>query len=116
MHHQSSSTLQSARTTISPEAVLEAATNFFTRQNAIYTAFPEMSGPGWATYRGQGGEEIAVAAMPAVDGVTLVSASTYMFDQQVARFLSSLPPAPPLPEPVAIEAGEVAPDPTRTSP
>ncbi len=95
MHLQSTRTLQDTRTTLSPDAVIEAATAFFGRRNAIYTAFLEKSGPGWATYRGQGGEEIAVAAQVAGDGYTRVSGSSYMFDQQVARFLSTLPPAPP---------------------
>ena len=44
------------------------------------------------TFRGQGGEEIALAAT-AKDGATLVTGSTYLFDMQVARFLTTLPPA-----------------------
>lgn len=42
--------------------------------------------------RGQGGEEIAIAATEEM-GATSVSASSYMFDAQVAQFLTSLPPA-----------------------
>ena len=38
----------------------------------------------------QGGEEIAFAAVPAPGG-TRVRASTLLFDQQVDRFLSTLP-------------------------
>jgi len=104
-HQQSARTLQDVRTTLSPDAVIAAATEFFTRRNGIYTAFPEKEGPGWATYRGQGGEEIAIGAQVAADGATRVSGSSYMFDAQVARFLSSLPPAPPAPETPALDAG-----------
>jgi hypothetical protein len=106
MHLQTKRTLQDVRTTLAPEAVIAAATEFFARRNAIYTAFLEKSGPGWASYRGQGGEEIAVAAQPTADGFTRVSGSSYMFDQQVARFLSTLPPAPPEVVPAALAAGE----------
>jgi hypothetical protein len=108
MHLQSTRTLQDVRTTLAPEAVLEAATAFFAEQHGIYTAFLERSGPGWATYRGQGGEEIAVAAAVTADGFTRVSGSSYLFDQQVARFLSTLPPAPPAVEP-AVDATLPAP-------
>jgi hypothetical protein len=106
MHHQSTRTLQDVRTTLAPEAVIAAATDFFARRNAIYTAFLEQSGPGWATYRGQGGEEIAIGTQVAADGATRVSGSSYMFDAQVARFLSTLPPAPPAVEPPALTEGE----------
>ena len=41
--------------------------------------------------RGQGGEEIVVGVAEAAGG-TAVTASSYMFDQQVARFLAGLPP------------------------
>lgn len=108
-HQQSARTLQDVRTTLSPDAVIEAATEFFTRRNGIYTAFPEKQGAGWATFRGQGGEEIAIGAQPTADGVTRVSGSSYMFDAQVARFLSTLPPAPPEPPPaLALDAGDGA--------
>ena len=40
--------------------------------------------------RGQGGEELLIA-VSAGDGVTRVSGSSYLFDQQIARFFSSLP-------------------------
>jgi hypothetical protein len=106
-HQQSARTLQDVRTTLSPDAVIEAATEFFTRRNGIYTAFPEKQGAGWVTFRGQGGEEIAIGAQPTPDGVTRVSGSSYMFDAQVARFLSTLPPAPPEPPPAAVlDAGD----------
>jgi hypothetical protein len=90
MNSQQSRTLQEAVTTASPEEVIAEAKRFFARRNSIYTAFIEKEGPGWASFRGQGGEEIALGAAPA-EGGTRVSASTYLFDQQVARFLSTLP-------------------------
>jgi len=43
--------------------------------------------------RGQGGEEVIIAALPG-DGRTLVTGSTYLFDQQVARFFATLTPVP----------------------
>jgi hypothetical protein len=96
MHQQSTRTLQDVRTTLTPDEVIAAATTFFSRRSGIYAAFLEKQGPGWASYRGQGGEEIAIGAQSAEKGVSRVSGSSYMFDQQVARFLSTLPPAPAL--------------------
>lgn len=108
MHQQSTRTLQDVRTTLTPDAVIAAATTFFARRNAIYTAFLEKQGPGWATYRGQGGEEIAVGTQVVHDGVTRVTGSSYLFDQQVARFLSLLPPAPAEVDMTTLVAGEEA--------
>ena len=90
MNYQSSRTLQEAVTTASPAEVIAEAKRFFGRRSGIYSAFLEKEGPGWANFRGQGGEEIVVGTAPA-EGGTRVSASTYLFDQQVARFLSTLP-------------------------
>lgn len=92
MHLQRNRTLQDVHTPLAPEAVIEAATEFFGSRSGIYAAFLEREGPGWASYRGQGGEEIAIAAQRADDGATRVTGSSYMFDAQVARFLSTLPP------------------------
>ena len=44
------------------------------------------------TFRGQGGEEIALAALER-DGATLVTGSSYIFDMQIARFFTTLPEA-----------------------
>lgn len=85
-------TVQRAATTSSPAEALTQAKQFFARRNSVYVAYLEQEGPGYATFRGQGGEEVVVAAH-AVNGVTEVTGSSYLFDQQVARFLSSLPPA-----------------------
>ncbi|MBX7118721.1 MAG: hypothetical protein K1X31_06955 [Gemmatimonadaceae bacterium] len=98
-HQQSGRTLQRARTTMAPEAVLASAREFFSRGSGIYAAFLEKQGKDWMSLRGQGGEEIVVAATPEAGG-TAVTASSYMFDAQVASFLSTLPPAAE-PEPVA---------------
>ena len=90
MNSQRARTLQEAVTVLPPAEVIAAAKKFFSRRNSIYSAFPEQEGPGYLTLRGQGGEEIAIGAT-AADADTRVTASTYLFDQQVARFLASLP-------------------------
>lgn len=84
--------MQEASTTLSPSEVIKEAKTFFGRRNGVYSAFLETEGPSHVTFRGQGGEEIVVAGV-AMNGVTRVTASTYLFDQQVARFLSGLPEA-----------------------
>jgi hypothetical protein len=95
-------TLQEARTSLGVEDVLARAKKFFTRRNNIYATFLEKEGPSFATFRGQGGEEIAIAAV-GDGGATRVTGSTYLFDQQVARFFATLPPAnggPPVAAPL----------------
>jgi hypothetical protein len=86
-------TLQETTTAHSPSEVLQAAKDFFSRQIGVYAAFPEQESKTHLTLRGQGGEEIAIAAIPASGG-TRVTGSTYLFDQQVARFLATLAPVP----------------------
>ena len=85
-------TLQERVTTLSPDDVLAQARRFFAQRSTLYAAFIDMEGPGYVTFRGQGGEEIAIAAVVR-DGATLVTGSTYLFDMQVARFFATLPPA-----------------------
>ena len=88
---QQSRSLQETRTTLPPHEVLAAAKRFFARRNAIYAAFLEREGPTFLNFRGMGGEELVVGVLP--DGAgTRVTASTYMFDQQVGRFFATLPP------------------------
>jgi hypothetical protein len=70
--------------------VLERAKTFFTDRVPHNAATLEKIGPSFATFRGQGGEEIAIAVRP-TDGATRVRASTLFFDQAVGRFLSTLP-------------------------
>lgn len=86
-------TLQECLTSLSPDQVLAEARSFFARQVSIYAAFIDMEGPNWLSLRGQGGEEVVIAAAPSERG-TRVSGSTYLFDMQVARFLASLPSVP----------------------
>jgi hypothetical protein len=83
-------TLQEYQTTLPPGEVLERAKQFFAQRNPLYAAFLEKEGPTFATFRGQGGEEIVIAATPK-DGATLVTGSTYLFDMQIARFFATLP-------------------------
>ena len=71
--------------------VLRRAKRFFAERIPMYAAYPEKEGPTWLTLRGQGGEEIAIAVAPAQGG-TRVGAGTLLFDQQVDRFLTTLPP------------------------
>ncbi len=99
-HHQSNRTLQRARTTLAPSVVLDQADAFFARRNAVYTAFVETRGDHHVVLRGQGGEEVTIAAHER-DGATEVTGSSYLFDAQVARFLSTLPAAP---APAPVEA------------
>jgi hypothetical protein len=84
-------TVQETVTTAAPADVLKEAKRFFARQNGIYAAFPEQESPSHITLRGQGGEEVVIAVSES--SPTRVTGSTYLFDQQVARFLQSLPPA-----------------------
>ena len=74
--------------------VLRRAKLFFAERVPMQAAFPEKEGPTFLTLRGQGGEEIAIAAVAAASGGTRVRASTLLFDQPLDRFLSTLPAAP----------------------
>ena len=85
--------MQETMTTLSPEEVLSQAKRFFARQVSIYAAFLDMEGPTFVSLRGQGGEEIVIGAR-STEGGTEVTGSTYLFDQQVARFFATLPPFP----------------------
>lgn len=90
MHQQSARQLQQRLTSLSVDQVLDAATRFFSSGGGIYRAFLEKRGPTHVALRGQGGEELVIGAR-AVDRGTSVSGSSYLFDQQVAAFLASLP-------------------------
>ena len=94
MNNQDDRTLQETRTTLSVAEVIAAAKGFFARRNSLYAAFVEKEGPTFVSLRGQGGEEVLIGAAPATEGAgTRVTGSTYLFDQQVARFFATLPPA-----------------------
>jgi hypothetical protein len=88
---QSQRTLQEYRSTLPPAEVLAQAKSFFTGRNSLYATFLEQESPSHLSFRGQGGEEIIIAALVR-DGATLVTGSTYLFDMQVARFFTTLPP------------------------
>ncbi len=70
--------------------VLRRAKGFFAERVPMQAAFPEKEGPTFVTLRGQGGEEVAIAVLAAPNG-TRVRGSTLLFDQQLDRFLSTLP-------------------------
>jgi len=89
--NQSQRTLQEFRTSLTPAEVLAEAKQFFTRRISLYATFLDREGPTFVTFRGQGGEEIVIAAVTQ-DGATRVTGSTYLFDMQVARFFTTLPP------------------------
>ena len=86
-------TLQETTTSHTPADVLQAAKLFFACQTGVYAAFPEQESRTHVTLRGQGGEEVVIAALPGA-GQTMVTGSTYLFDQQVARFFATLAPVP----------------------
>jgi hypothetical protein len=88
--NQTQRTLQDFKSTASPAEVLDRAKKFFTRYISIYATFLEKESPNHVAFRGQGGEELIIAVHQE-HGYTLVSGSTYMFDQQVARFFTTLP-------------------------
>jgi hypothetical protein len=88
--NQSQRTMQEFRTTLAPSDVLTSAKSFFSRRNSLYAAFLEQEDATHVTFRGQGGEEIVLAAI-ARDGSTLVTGSSYIFDMQIARFFTTLP-------------------------
>jgi hypothetical protein len=79
-------------TTLEGAEVLRRAKRFFAERVPLQAAFPEKEGPTHLVLRGQGGEEIAFAVVPA-EGGTRVRASTLLFDQPLDRFLSTLPAA-----------------------
>ena len=95
MHQQSKRQQQNRVTSLTVAQVLDAATRFFSRGGGVYSAFLEKRGPGHVVLRGLGGEEIAIGAY-AVPGGSSVSGASYLYDQQIASFLASLPPATPL--------------------
>lgn len=106
MHQQSRRQLQERETSMPAADVLAAATKFFATGSGVYSAFIEKQGPTHIVLRGQGGEELVIAARES-DGRTIVTGSTYLFDQQIALFFETLPPAPPLAPPAPDAASAV---------
>ena len=87
----SSSTVQEHTTSLAPDEVLREAKAFFAARPSLYATFLDKEGPGFCTFRGQGGEEIVIAAAKG-DAGTKVTGSSYLFDMQIARFFTTLPP------------------------
>ncbi len=77
-------------TALAPEEVIRRAREFFLRRVPATGAFVETETPRHIVLRGQGGEELVIAASPAPGG-SAVRGSTLLFDQQVKRFFSTLP-------------------------
>ncbi len=86
--------MQEYTTSLAPAATLDAAKSFFSARNNIYSAFLEQESAQHVTMRGQGGEELVIGVIADAQG-TRVTGSTYLFDQQIARFFATLPPAAP---------------------
>ena len=85
-------TLQDYVTSLAPSDVLTRAKTFFAERAPLYATFLDMEGPTFCSFRGQGGEEIVIAVAGAEGGATRVTGSSYLFDMQVARFFTTLPP------------------------
>lgn len=89
-------TLQETTTQLSADEVLARTKTFFSTRPSIYATFIDKEGPGFCSFRGQGGEELIIAAAAAPDGVgTRVTGSSYLFDMQVSRFFATLPGTTP---------------------
>ena len=84
--------MQEYTTSLAPAATLDAAKSFFAGRNNIYSAFLEQESAQHITMRGQGGEELVIGVTADGQG-TRITGSTYLFDQQIARFFATLPPA-----------------------
>src|SRR5579884_4163962 len=84
-------TLLETTTSLSPDEVLQRAKTFFPSRPSLYATFLDKEGPGFASFRGQGSEEIVIAAAPDTStGATRVTGSSYLFDMQVSRFFTTL--------------------------
>jgi hypothetical protein len=83
-------TLQETTTTLSGDEVLARAKSFFSNRPSLYSTFIDKEGPGFASFRGQGGEELIIAVAKNENGATRVTGSSYLFDMQVARFFTTI--------------------------
>ncbi|MFQ5549982.1 MAG: hypothetical protein ACE5FJ_01945 [Gemmatimonadales bacterium] len=79
-------------TALSAAEVLDRAKAFFTERVPHYGAYLEKEGESFVTFRGQGGEEIALAVYGDAEAIT-VRGSTLLYDQAIGRFFSTLPRA-----------------------
>jgi hypothetical protein len=84
-------TLLEVTTTLSGDEVLARAKSFFSNRPSLYATFLDKEGPAFASFRGQGGEEIVIAVAPG-EGGTRVTGSSYLFDMQVSRFFTTIAP------------------------
>ncbi len=73
-----------------PAKVLEKAKVFFATRDPRMGAFIEHESERHVGMRGQGGEELVIAATPRDGGLTKVRGSSLLFCQQVKRFMASL--------------------------
>lgn len=73
-----------------PAKVLERAKIFFATRDPRMGAFIEHESARHVGMRGQGGEEVVIAAAPMEGGLTKVRGSSLLFCQQVKRFLATL--------------------------
>jgi hypothetical protein len=85
-------TIFETTTSLPAEAVIERAKAFFGTRVPATACFVEHATDRHVVLRGQGGEEVVIAAVPA-DGGASVRGSSLMFGQQVKRFFTTLPPA-----------------------
>jgi hypothetical protein len=87
-------TLMETNTGLAADEVLVRAKTFFASRPSLYSTFVDKEGPGFASFRGQGGEEIVIGVSADPNGRgTRVTGSSYLFDMQVARFFVTLEPA-----------------------
>jgi len=86
-------TVQEFTTSLSGDEVLKRAKTIFVTRPSIYSAFIDKEGPGFCSFRGQGGEEIVIATSVGPNGMnTRVTGSSYLFDMQISRFFVTLTP------------------------
>jgi len=69
-------TVQETSTALTPAQVLTAAKSFFSRQNGVYAAIPEQESARHVTLRGQGGEEVVIAAFADTGGTKVTGPLT----------------------------------------
>jgi hypothetical protein len=79
-------------TSLPAQGVIGRAKIFFAGRVPGTAAFVEKEASGVVVLRGQGGEEIVIAARSDGAGATKVRGSSLLFGQQVKRFFTTLPP------------------------
>jgi hypothetical protein len=79
-------------TSLPPEEVIRRAKDFFAARVPATGAFLERESSRHIVLRGQGNEELVIAAL-AQGGGALVRGSSLLFGQQIGRFFTTLPAA-----------------------